>query len=128
MRKSIAFNTKEEKEASVSWEIRRLTRQFAKIEEKKKKVTVGLIDRAAFMRVALAELEDDLNTYGFWEHFSQGDQEPYQRKRPAAEIYSQMNKNYQSIIKLLTDLLPKEEPKGEIFDGFDEFVSEREGG
>lgn len=128
MRESIAFNTKEEKEASVSQEIRRLTRQFAKIEEKKKKVTVGLIDRAAFMRVALAELEDDLNTSGFWEYFSQGDQEPYQRKRPAAEIYSQMNKNYQSIIKLLTDLLPKEEPKGEISDGFDEFVSEREGG
>ena len=124
----IDFSTKEAKEASVSEEVKRLSRQFAKIEEKKKKVTVGLIDRAAFMRVALAELEDDLNTFGFWEYFSQGDQTPYQRKRPAAEIYGQMNKNYQSIIKLLTDLLPKEEPKGEETDGFDEFVSEREDG
>lgn len=126
MKTNISFNSKEEKEASATKEMQRLSRQFAKIEDKKKKVTVGLIERAAFMRVALAELEDDLNTYGFWEYFSQGDQEPYQRKRPAAEIYSQMNKNYQSIIKQLTDLLPKEGPKQAASDGFDEFVAGRE--
>lgn len=122
---NIDFSSKETKEASIEKEIKRLTSQFSKIEPKKKKLTIGLIERAAFMRVALAELEDDLNTYGFWEWFSQGDQEPYQRKRPASEIYSQMNKNYQSIIKQLSDLLPKT-TTAETDDGFDSFVNGRD--
>lgn len=125
MSEAIDFSSKEAKEASIEKEIKRLTSQFGKIEPKKKKLTVGLIERAAFMRIALAELENDLNTYGFWEWFSQGNQEPYQRKRPASEIYSQINKNYQSIIKQLTDLLPKTDVV-EMDDGFDSFVNGRE--
>ena len=126
MKEAIDFSCKESKEKSISSEMKRLSSQFGKIEPKKKRVTVGLIERAAFMRIALAELEDDLNTYGFWEYFSQGDQEPYQRKRPASEIYGQMNKNYQSIIKQLTDLLPKEDAKPDNDDGFGDFVNGRD--
>ena len=126
MKDIVDFTSKEANEGAISVEIKRLTAQFGKIEPKKKRITVGLIERAAFMRIALMELEDDLNTYGFWEYFSQGDQEPYQRKRPASEIYGQMNKNYQSIIKQLTDLLPKEAPKPDADDGFDGFVNGRD--
>lgn len=98
---------------------------FSGIEETKQKLVLGLIERAAFMRVQLDELEDDLNTYGWTEWFSQGDQEPYKRKRPEAEVYNQTNGNYQKIIRQLTDLLPKsvEAPSD---DGFDSFVTSRE--
>ena len=77
------------------------------------------------MRVSLRELEDDLNLRGFTEKFSQGDQTPYDRKRPSAELYNQLNTGYQKIIKQLTDLLPKEAVKS-VSDGFDDFISGRE--
>lgn len=107
-------------------EAARLSRNFAKLDGKKRNITKGLIERAAFMRVMLAEMEEDLDRNGFTEWFSQGDQEPYQRRRPVADLYNTMNSNYQKIVKQLTDLLPKDEPKTEAGDGFDDFVNGRE--
>lgn len=117
-----------EREKKTRKEKKRLTEQFQAIDEKKKKLVEGLIERAAFMRVLLEELEEDLNKNGYWEWFSQGDQAPYQRKRPAADLYNQTNKNYQSIIKQLSDLLPKDVPQPIAEDdGFERFVGARDG-
>lgn len=117
-----------EREKKTRKEKKRLTEQFQAIDEKKKKLVEGLIERAAFMRVLLEELEEDLNKNGYWEWFSQGDQAPYQRKRPAADLYNQTNKNYQSIIKQLSDLLPKDVPQPMTEDdGFERFVGTRDG-
>lgn len=108
-------------------EIKRLTRIFKGLDFKKKNTTIGLIERAAFMRVQLQELEKDINEKGFTELFSQGNQEPYTRQRPEANIYCSLNTSYQKIIKQLTDLLPKDELKKVESDGFDDFVSGRDG-
>ena len=102
-------------------EEKRLSGNFSKLEKKKKGVTKGLIKRAAFMRISLHDLEEDLNKNGFTEYFSQGDQEPYLRERPAAKIYNSLNAGYQKIIKQLTDLLPKEDAKPKGGDEFDDF-------
>jgi hypothetical protein len=75
------------------------------------KVAQGLIRRAAYMRVMLEECENDIVENGLTEKFSQGDQEPYDRKRPIADMYASLNTSYQKIIKQLTDLLPTEEKK-----------------
>lgn len=118
---------KSKREQAVEREVARLTKNFSTIDGKKRSIIRGLIDRAAFMRVSLNEMEDDLDKNGFTEMFSQGDQEPYERKRPTADLYNTMNANYQKIIKQLTDLAPKEEPKPQdAGDGFDEFVESRE--
>lgn len=115
-----------EKDKKIKNEVDRLSKNFAAIDGKKRAVIRGLIQRAAFMRVSLAELEADLNKNGFTEWFSQGVQEPYQRKRPTADLYNTLNANYQKIIKQLTDLLPREEERPKDDDGFDSFVNERE--
>ena len=117
---------KEEKEKKIRNEIDRLSRNYAGINGKKRAVIRGLIQRAAFMRISLNELENDLNANGFTELFSQGNQEPYTRQRPEANLYSTMNANYQKIIKQLTDLLPKEEDAPKKDDGFEDFVNGRE--
>lgn len=117
---------KSKREQAIGREVARLTKNFSAIDQKKRSIIRGLIDRAAFMRVSLNELEKDLNENGLVEMFSQGDQDPYERKRPTADLYNTMNANYQKIIKQLTDLAPKEEPKQETGDGFDEFVEGRE--
>ena len=113
-------------EQKIETEKKRLLRIYSKIDVKKKNTVVGLIERAAFIRVKLKMLEDDINIYGFTEWFQQGEQEPYKRQRPEAQIYCSLNTGYQKIIKQLSDLLPKQEVKVES-DGFDNFVSGRDG-
>ena len=118
---------KEERDKAIKKEKKRLAAIYKDIELKRKNTINGLIERAAFMRVSLDELEDSLNNDGFVEMFSQGEQEPYERKRPTADIYNQINNSYQKIIKQLTDLLPKEPIKtNEGASDFDNFILGRE--
>ena len=115
-----------EKAKRIRKEENRLKKIYKNIEDKKKQTVQGLIQRAAFMRATLEDFEIDLDENGFVEMFQQGkDQDPYERKRPVADLYNTMNTSYQKIIKQLTDLLPKDEPKPED-DGFDAFVGGRE--
>lgn len=87
----------------------------------------GLIQRAAYLRITLEDFEVDLDENGFVEMFRQGEsQEPYERKRPVADLYNTMNTSYQKAIKQLTDLIPKEEKLTAPGDDFDNFVEGRE--
>ena len=114
-----------EKEEAVKKEEKRLKRIFGRIEKNKKSTIEGLIQRAAFMRISLDEMEQDINKNGFTEKFSQGNQEPYLRQRPISDIYNKMNTSYQKIVKQLTDLLPKEELRKDDEDEFAAFVVSR---
>lgn len=115
-----------EKDKRINKEITRLKKIYKDIDEKKKSTVEGLIQRAAYMRCSLEDFEEDLNTNGFTEPFKQGNQKPYDRKRPVADLYNTMNTSYQKIIKQLTDLLPKTDVVVEKDDGFDSFVISRE--
>lgn len=110
-----------EKATRIKKEESRLKKIYKDIEQKKKDTVQGLIQRAAYMRVTLDDFELDLDINGFTESFSQGNQDPYDRKRPVADLYNSMNTSYQKIIKQLTDLLPKDKPIEED-DGFDDFL------
>lgn len=123
------MSTKKEltKEERIKKEISRLNKIYKDIDDKRKATVEGIIQRAAHQRIALEDFEVDLETNGYTEPFSQGDQEPYDRKRPIADLYNTMNTSYQKAIKQLTDLLPKELPKTKNDDdGFDDFVNSRE--
>ena len=65
-----SFDELKEREKKIENEVARLSKNYAKIDGKTRSVIRGLIQRAAFMRVSLAELEDDLNTNGFTEMFA----------------------------------------------------------
>ena len=97
-------------------EISRLTEIYKGLPPKQFALAQGLIAEAARLRVRCNALWEDLQDKGEVELFSQGDQEPYERERPASRIYTAANKSYQSIIKQLNDMIPKDEaPAG----GFD---------
>ena len=53
------------REERITKEKKRLSRQFAKIDKKKKQVCLGLIERAAHLMVYLEDLETDLEENGF---------------------------------------------------------------
>lgn len=107
----------------ISKEEKRLRRIYKNVDKDQKAIIDGLIQRAAYMRVTLEDYEKDLDKGGYTEMFTQSpNTPPYERERPVARLYNTMNKNYQSIIKQLTDLVPKKPPKEED-DGFDAFVN-----
>jgi len=106
---------------AIKMEEKRLVKLFTGIEEKKRNAINGLIQRAAFMRVSLQEMEADLNANGFTEMFAQGDHPAYMRKRPTADLYNSMNTSYQKIMKQLTDLLPKDDGRTGDGDDFENF-------
>ena len=125
MAKEPRTKTKEER---IRGEKNRLTRLFNELPEKKKKLTAGLIERAAFMRVELEDLEADLKENGWTELFQQSEKvDPYERARPQGQTYNTMNASYQKIMKQLHDMLPAEEPQKQQDDGFEAFVIGRDG-
>lgn len=114
------------KESRVKAEKKRLGSLYADLPESRHKLAAGLIERAAFMRVELEDLEADIRENGWAELFSQGNQEPYPRARPQGQAYNTMNANYQKIIHKLDSMLPKAQQQTEEGDGFDDFVSGRD--
>ena len=99
-------------------EIKRLTEIYQGLPPKQFALAQGLIAEAARLWVRLDKLWEDLTENGEVEMFSQSENtDPYERERPASRIYTATNKSYQSIIKQLNDMIPKDDgaPAG----GFD---------
>lgn len=99
-------------------EIKRLMEIYKGLPPKQFALAQGLIAEAARLRVRLDKLWEDLTENGEVEMFSQSENtDPYERERPASRIYTATNKSYQSIIKQLNDMIPKDDgaPAG----GFD---------
>lgn len=119
---------KKTKKNRIKAERARLDALYAAMEPNRKALAEGLLESAAFMRVELQDLAEELQTNGWTEMFSQGKQEPYARARPQGQTYNSTNANYQKIIKQLDAMLPKEEqtPRGDSDDGFDDFVTGRD--
>ena len=102
------------KQERIKREVRKLKKIYKEIH--KETLIDGLIQRAAYMLVTLEDYEKDIDENGYVEMFTQSEKtEPYERERPVVRLYNTMNKNYQSIIKQLSDLLPKDssQPKSD---------------
>lgn len=117
---------KKTKKNRIKEEKNRLNNLYSELPQEKKMIAEGLIERAAFMRVELDELEADLQENGWTELFSQGNQEPYERARPQGQSYNTLNANYQKIMKQLDTMLPPPAPPKQEGDGFDDFVNSRD--
>jgi len=78
-----------------------------------------MIEKAAFMSVTLDDLQDEININGVIEQYQNGANQFGVKKSAAVDVYNTMIKNYTSIMKQLTDLLPKDTAV-EKDDGFDD--------
>ena len=115
------------RDEQISKEKRRLNLIYKNVPKENKGIIEGLIQRAAYMRITLEWMEVELDEKGYVEMFTQSEKtEPYELERPIARLYNTMNKNYQSIIKQLSDLVPKQEVKIKD-DNFDNFINGRDG-
>lgn len=113
------------KDEIIKAEKEKLNGIYTKLEDKTKKSVSSLVDEAAFMAASLYELRKIINDKGYTEEYQNGENQKGTKKCSEVEIYIQLSKNYMSIMKQLTDLLPQGKPTEED-DGFDDFVDKKE--
>lgn len=116
------------KDGLIKAEKKKLEEIFSELDEKMKESVDSLIDEAAFMSASLYELRKIINEKGYTEEYQNGANQKGIKKCSEVEIYNTMIKNYSSVVKQLTDLLPKGQEKGKAppGDGFEDFVSGRD--
>lgn len=115
------------KEEIIKAEKRKLAGIYTRLDIKTKKAVDSLIDEAAFMSASLYELRETINEKGYVETYQNGANQRGIKKCSEVEIYNTMIKNYSSVVKQLTDLIPKKnDSSGEKTDGFEEFVISRD--
>ena len=116
-----------DKDEIIKAEKRKLAGIYTRMDKKTKKAVDSLVDEAAFMAASLYELREIINEKGYVETYQNGANQKGVKKCSEVEIYNTMIKNYSSVVKQLTDLIPKkQEDVGESSDGFDDFVHNRD--
>lgn len=101
-----------EKEDKIKKEINRIKKLYRDFNKDKARVLEGLIKEAAFMKVELEELRNDLLVTGLTELFVQGEQ-CFNRERPESKLYTSFIQRYSQVMKQLIEMLPAEEKKEE---------------
>jgi len=105
-------------------EIKKLNKLFTKLDLKTKKAVHSLIENSAFMYVTLEDLQKAINKDGVISEYQNGENQFGTKKSPEVDIYNAMIKNHMTVMKQLTDLLPKQMPKV-VDDGFEKFVNSK---
>ena len=106
----------------VKAEYNTLTALFAAMPDNKKQLNKGLFENAAYMKVKLKELQEEIDSSGLTDMWEGGGGQKGLRKSPAADLYNTTVKNYLAIIKHLTDCLP-ENPDQDAADEMDDFLN-----
>lgn len=96
-----------EKEKNIKQEINRIKKFYKELPKDKVKVMDGLINEAAFMKISLEELREDLLKNGYTEMYENGPQ-VVKRERPESKIYTTLIQRYSNVMKQLIDIIPGE--------------------
>ncbi len=95
-----------------------LQKIFEKIPEDKKNEAKLIISEIEFIKPTINKLKKEIRSKGPTEDFEQGKQK-FTRERPALKSYNQLMKTYDTFLKSLLSLVPKETRS--IEDEFDSF-------
>ena len=110
--------TEKERDKLIKAELKRLNGIFSDIDERRRKTVTKLIENAAFLFMALDELQKIIKRDGYIETYQNGANQKGLKKSSAVETYDKYLNSYSKIIKQLCDLLPqgalKEDPASEI--------------
>lgn len=107
-----------EREKKIKQEMNRIKKIYKDLDKDKIKVVEGLVKDAAFIKLTLEELRDDLFKNGLTEMYENGPQ-VVKRERPETKIYATMIQRYSQVMKQLIDYMPvevKTEEKDELLE------------
>ena len=95
------------KKERISAEKKALAALYKNVPSNKEKLAEKLIDRASFLIVSLAELEDFINNNGYVEFYQNGSEQWGTKKSPQAELYTYWSKMLPATIDALAKLVPE---------------------
>lgn len=95
------------REERIQEEINRLESVFEDVDVDKREAALGLIEEAAFMRITLQDLKEEINEKGTVDIMPQGEYS-IRRQSPEVQTYNTMIQRYNTTYKELFNLLPKE--------------------
>ncbi len=105
----------------INHEIERLRSLFSSVDENKAKLVDILIEQAAFMKVELGILQEQIRKHGAIQVSSKG----AQRQTEAAKYYTKLINAYGTVIKTLNSIMGKNVTDGD--DAFDDFLKRANG-
>lgn len=101
----------------VKIDLKSLKNTFDEMDSDKGRLGLSLLAEAEFMKATLDELKKNIKEKGVVTKMCQGSYD-IERANPALNQYNALVKNYNSTIKQIADILPKEESVND--DNFDE--------
>lgn len=117
--------SKPKKETLIRKEKARLTHILESASPAAMESMKGVIDNAAWIRIELDLLREDINQNGYTAPFQQSDKvPPYDKERPQVQQYDKLLKNYLACIKQLVSRLPDENQSAAL-DELQEFMQFR---
>ena len=79
---------------------------IATLPEAKQSIANALLDKAVFMDAELTKLQKLLKEKGWVEKYQNGASQYGLKKSSEADVYISMMKNYNSTLKIISDLIP----------------------
>ena len=97
------------KEKRIKNELDRISSFFEKVDANQRAIVAPLLQNAAFMSVTLEDLQDAINNEGVTEQYMNGKNQYGVKQSATLQSYNALIKNFTSVIKTLSGLLPPEE-------------------
>ena len=97
------------KEERINDELTRISRRFEKADGNQRAIAAPLIQNAAFMKVTLEDLQEIINAEGVVDEYKNGANQYGMKQSATLQSYNALIKNYASVIKTLSQILPPEE-------------------
>ncbi len=94
------------REKRIEHELSRISIYFEELDENKKAMIEPLLQNAAFMRIALEDLQEEISKEGPVEQYKNGNQQYGMKQSAALQAFNSTIKNYAVVIKTLTGFLP----------------------
>ena len=96
------------KENMISAELNRISVYFEDVDANQRAIVTPLLQNAAFMKVTLEDLQESINMGGATDEYQNGANQHGIKQSAQLQAYNSLIKNYASVIKTLSGLLPPE--------------------
>jgi len=100
-----------DKEKRIRKELNRISRYFDDVAENQRAIVAPLLQNAAFMKVTLEDLQEEINANGPTDEYKNGNNQFGVKQSATLQSYNALIKNYASVIKTLSQQLPPEQKK-----------------
>ena len=104
------------KEARIKDELNRISAFFEDADGNQRAIVTPLIQNAAFMKVTLEDLQEIINAEGVTDEYQNGANQRGIKQSATLQSYNSLIKNYASVIKALSQIVPPEKKEKTVSD------------